>query len=103
MYKVLKPRGSNNAVTVANTGTHASVIVGQISVPMLNILEEAGYKTADDTLNLMEEWDLEVNKEIANKLTHLALKMTKPIRTKEVKKEKKQVDAMDVLLGLANY
>ena len=103
MYKVVKPRGSSNTVTVVNTDTHASVIVGQISVPMLNILEEAGYKTADGTLDLMKEWDLEVNKEIANKLTHLALKMTKPIRTKEVKKEKKQVDAMDVLLGLASY
>lgn len=103
MYKVLKPKGSSNTVTVVNTGTHASVIIGQISAPMLNILEEAGYKTADDTLNLMDEWDLEVNKEIATKLTHLALKMTKPIRTKEAKKEKKQVDAMDVLLGLANY
>ena len=105
MYKVLKEKGYNQTVIIENTKTKANVIVGRVSIEMLSILEAAGYKTEDGSLKLTDEWNLEVNAETAGKLTKLAMPMKKPIRTKKevIKKRNKDVDAMDVLLGLAQY
>ena len=110
MYRVLKVRGSRSNVVVENTDTKANVIIGRITMEILKILAEAGYKTEDDTLNLSDEWNLSIDKEIATKLTATTMKMKKPIRDQskknkiDIRKEvNKTVDAMDVLLGLASY
>lgn len=105
MYKVTKPKGYNERVTVENTDTKGSIIIGRVSMEMLSILESAGYKTEDDSIKLTDEWDLEVNKETADKLTKLAMPMKKPTRKfkDKAKQDNKNIDAMDVLLGLAQY
>ncbi len=99
MYRVRKPIG-NGVVSVENTETHASVIIGRISMEMMNILEEAGYEVPAYT----EEWDLEVNKECARALSLLAMPMKKPIRDQRKKKPEEikpgaDVDVFDLIYG----
>lgn len=107
MYKVLKPKGHFVGVTIENTETKTDINIGRVSMEMLNILDKAGHKVGDDGINFMDEWDIEVNKETAETLSHLAMKMKKPIRDQRKKttkkEENKKIDAMDVLLGLAQY
>ena len=102
MYRIIKDKGYDKPVTVENTSTKATIIVGRMSISMLQILEEAGKPV---TGAQFEKWDLEVNKETADKLVKLAMPMKKPIRTKKeiAKTRNKDIDAMDVLLGLAQY
>ena len=109
MYKVTKATGNSSNVIVENTETKASVIIGRISMAILNILKDVGYDT-DHGLTFSDEWSLRIDKDTATKLTHLAMSMKKPIRDQskknkdiQPKKDNKQIDAMDVLLGLANY
>jgi hypothetical protein len=108
MYKVLKEKGNNQNVTLQNTDTKASIIIGRISIEILNLLERAGHKIDGETLSMKDRWELEVNDEIGKELASKAMTMTKPIRDQrktedKPKKENKHIDAMDVLLGLANY
>ena len=44
MYKVLKEKGNNQNVTVRNVETKGEVIIGRISIEIMNKLEEAGIK-----------------------------------------------------------
>lgn len=108
MYKVIKEAGNNANVTLKNTETNAEVIIGRLSVEILNKLELAGYTfgDADGEIKLKDKWELEVNEETGKDLGRLAMKMTRPIRDqkkKAQKKSNKEIDAMDVLLGLASY
>lgn len=109
MYKVLKEKGNNQNVTLQNTDTKASIIIGRISIEILNILERAGHKIDGTSITMKDQWDLEVNDEIGKELASKAMTMTKPIRDQRKDKEDKpkkdnaKVDAMDVLLGLAKY
>lgn len=107
MYKVLKEKGHNTNVIVENTDTKANINIGRVSIEILNILDKAGYKVEEDSIKLTNKWDIEVDKTTAETLSKLAMKMRKPIRDqrkKETKKEEnKKIDAMDVLLGLAQY
>ena len=108
MYKVLKEKGNNQNVTLQNTDTKASIIIGRISIEILNLLERAGHKIDGETLTMKDQWELEVNDEIGKELASKAMTMTKPIRDQrktedKPKKDNSKVDAMDVLLGLANY
>ena len=104
MYKVLKSKGLNSNVMVENTESKSVVNIGRISIKIMHILEDAGI---DITGKQSEEWSYEVNKEVATTLAKLSLPMNKPIRDQrkpETKKQaNKQIDAMDVMLGLANY
>lgn len=107
MYRVLKDKGNNMNVTLENMETKASVIIGRATMEILRLLEEAGHTIGDDGIALRDKWELEVNEEIGKELSKQALRMSKPIRdqrkeTKQ-KKDNKQIDAMDVLLGLASY
>lgn len=106
MYKVVKSSGNNSNVIIQNTDARAEVIIGKITIVMLDILEKAGYST-DKGLNLREEWNLEVNEVIGKKLAGLALTMKKPVRVKsEIKKSvednsehKTPVDVFDLIFG----
>lgn len=112
MYAVSKGRGYDNVI-VTNLDTNASVNIGHITMNILSLLEEDGYKfnkDEEDSLNSYDKWTLNVSNETATKLMNLAFGIKKPIRTKEIKihkieqkKNNKEIDAMDVLLGLANY
>lgn len=112
MYAVSKGRGYDNVI-VTNLDTNASVNIGHITMNILSLLEEDGYKfnkDEEDSLNSYDKWTLNVSNETATKLMKLAFDIKKPIRTKEIKihkieqkKNNKEIDAMDVLLGLASY
>ena len=110
MYRVLKTKGNNANVVVENTSTKASVIIGRLSYDIINLLNDKGYKTGtEDGLKLTDEWDFEVDNDTAHELTQKAMRMRRPIRNQNekpkdlFKKNNKNIDAMDVLLGLANY
>ena len=110
MYKVIKESGNNANITLKNTETNAEVIIGRLSVEIMNKLELAGYTfgDADGEIKLKDKWELEVSEEIGKDLGRLAMKMTRPVRDQRKKvttpkKSNKEIDAMDVLLGLASY
>lgn len=111
MYKVLKEKGNNVSITLENTDTKASIIIGRLSMSILSTLEEDGGVHFGDTegaLKMRDKWDITITDEVAKKLSARAMRMSKPIRDQrktkeEPKKNNKEIDAMDVLLGLANY
>ena len=106
MYKVTKPAYYAN-VTVVNTETNASVTIGRLNTTILDILTSSiGYE-----LDTAAGWNFEVNKDTAMKLTTLAMRMKKPIRTKAVKEEVKEevkskrsqpVDVFNLIFGIDN-
>ena len=111
MYKILKDEGYNKVVTIENAETKASLIIGKVTIEMLNVLDTAGYKVGDKGLTITNKWDLNIDKATADTLSKMAMKMKKPIRDQRKKTANeinrkmynKEIDAMDVLLGLASY
>lgn len=102
MYKLLKEAGYGTNVTIANTDTKASVIIGRVNSEIIRTVEEDMSITLDRT----NSWDIEITKDVATKLQMMTLRMKKPIRNqRRVKSEQMEgkVDALDVLLGLASY
>lgn len=104
MWQVIKSYGYTSNVTLVNEEEGKEIILGVISIKMLDILKENDI----DTGNTKDPWSFEVTKEIAQALAGLVTIAEKPIRAKLDKKAKakevnKNIDAMDVLLGLANY
>lgn len=110
MYKVRKERGYSANLTLENTDTMANLIIGRVTMEILKILRDAGHKViGEDELMLQDPWEFEVNEDVAKELSRYAMPIRKPIRdqrkvkAEEPKKSNKEIDAMDVLLGLANY
>jgi len=109
MYKLLKEKGNNANVTLENTDTKASIIIGRISMEILSILKEKegihfGSETGETALK--DKWEFNIEDSTAKELSAKAMRMSKPIRDQrkvQIKKENKKIDAMDVLLGLASY
>lgn len=99
MYKVYKPTG-NGLVSVENTDTHASVVIGKANMEIIKVIEEAGYTVPAYT----EEWSIEVNKDCATALATMAMRMKKPIRDQRKKKEEPkpsaEVDMFDLIYGI---
>lgn len=112
-YKLLKEKGHSKVITLENTETHASLIIGRVTPSLLGVLKECEDITVGrdvGELNVNDAWDFLVKDDTSKQLSRLAMTMSKPIRDQsnkakaETTKEKnKQIDAMDVLLGLANY
>ena len=112
MYKVLKEKGNNMNITLENTETKASIVIGRLTMDILSILEsKEGVHIGDGEgeIQLKDKWDLVVGDETAKELSAKAMRMSKPIRDQrkhkeeQPKKSNKEIDALDVLLGLANY
>lgn len=111
MYRVVKDYGNNANVIVENIETKANVMIGKLSYDIIDLLNKRGYKVGEDgKLSTKEAWNFEIDIETKDELTKKAMRMTKPIRNKSkqpvkdiLKKPKKDIDAMDVLLGLADY
>lgn len=116
MYLVEKEKGNNSNITIINQDTKASVIIGKLTMEILNTLEEEGYtfdKDVDGHIDLTDKWNLEVSESTGRKLSSTAFKMKKPITVKTSKltelaaeppkKSNKTIDAVDVLLGLTSY
>lgn len=117
MYRIIKTQGNNANVVVENTETKANIIIGRISIEMLNILEKAGHKISskpeEDGISMASAWNIPVDTETASQLAKLTMKIKRPVREQKkeevivpqenIKPNNKRIDAMDVLLGLANY
>lgn len=112
MYRLTKPKGYTAVVTITNEETRTSLDVGNVSIPMLEILDKAGILSAEEgETRAFNGWDFPIEKDVADKLFPLAMRMSKPIRdqrkvkatTEETKVNNDEIDAMDVLLGLAHY
>lgn len=107
MYKLLKEKGNNMNLVLENTETKASIIIGRLSVDILRILKEGGIylKDEDGEPELKDAWCFTITDEMAQEISTRAMPIEKPVRLKkeEPKKNNKSIDALDVLLGLANY
>ena len=105
MYKLLKPRGYR-AMSVVNTDTSGVVNISLPYTSVVSMLRESGIE--EYLLKTSEEWDIPISKELTDKLLATTLKMKKPIRDQrkkpeEPKKDNSNINALDVLLGLAKY
>ena len=111
MYKLLKEKGNNLNVILENTETHAQLNLGRLTIDMLTLLETNEGMTFGEggTTQLKDAWDFTIKDETAKELSAKAMRMSKPIRDQrkhkeeQPKKSNKEIDAMDVLLGLAHY
>lgn len=112
MYKILKEKGNNMNIVLENTETKASIVIGRSTIDILSILESkegVHIGDSDDEIKLKDKWDITIGDETAKEISTKAMRMSKPtnIRAKAreelKKKHNKEIDAMDVLLGLANY
>lgn len=107
MYKVIKPERGYTSIVVANPEEGKTVELGVPSINILDILKSGGYEIP----HAIDIWDIDIDKETANDLARLTLRMKKPLRTNKKKQVTptleaseqtagETVDAMDVLLGL---
>ena len=110
MYRLLKEKGNNLNVMLENTETKAQLNLGRLTIDILTLLETKEGMTFGDggEFQLKDGWDFTIKDETAKELSEKAMRMSKPIRDQrkvkdEPKKSNKEIDAMDVLLGLANY
>ena len=112
MYRLIKDKGNNSNVIIENLDTHAQLNLGRLSMDILSILEREEDLTFGEggKLQYKDKWEVNIESTTAEDLSRKAMRMSKPIRdqskkaTEEKKKEaNKQIDALDVLLGLANY
>ena len=110
MYRLLKEKGNNLNVILENIDTRAQLNLGRLTIDVLTLLETKEGMTFGEggTTQLKDEWNFSISEETATELSAKAMRMSKPIRDQrkhkeEPKKSNKEIDAMDVLLGLANY
>ena len=110
MYRLLKEKSNNLNVILENIDTKAQLNLGRLTVDILALLERGEGMTfgEDGTTQLKDEWNFNISEETAKELSAKAMRMSKPIRDQrkhkeEPKKSNKEIDALDVLLGLASY
>lgn len=124
MYKLSKQPGYGGTVVVENTERKTYISLGSATnIELINKIKDVlGVETKatdpDHGLDLFKEWDIEINESDAKRLCDFTFRIRKPGRrviTKaqvatteqqpklETEQPKKQIDALDVLLGLANY
>lgn len=121
MYKLSKPNGYGGIVTVENTERNTRISLGSATdFELINLLkEELGVETTatdpDHGLDLFKKWNIEIGKDVAKNLCNYTFRIRRPKLSKaktkiateqpkpEIAQPKKQIDALDVLLGLANY
>ena len=110
MYRLIKEYGNNLNVILENIDTRAQLNLGRLTIDILTLLERKEGMTFGEggTTQLKDEWNFSISEETAKELSEKAMRMSKPIRDQrkvkdDKKKHNKEIDAMDVLLGLANY
>lgn len=106
MYKLKKDTGLTANVMIVNTDTKASIMIGKLDVGMKFTLGKLGVELPDGT----DPWDISIDDSTAKTLVADTVKITRPTRKvnndpddAKQKINNKQIDAMDVLLGLAQY
>ena len=111
MYRLLKEYGNNLNVILENTETKAQLNLGRLTIDILTLLETKEDLTFGDggKIQLKDKWNILISNSTAKELSEKAMRMSKPIRDQrkhkeeESKKNNKEIDALDVLLGLASY
>lgn len=110
MYILSKEKGNNSNITLTNMETKSSIILGKITIEILDILEKEGISFGEtEGRKLTDKWEFKISEETSRELSRKAFKMHKPDRDQRkepeetTKQANKKIDAMDVLLGLANY
>ena len=111
MYRLLKEKGNNLNVILENIDTRAQLNLGRLTIDMLTLLETKEGITFGEggTTQLKDEWNFSISEETAKELSEKAMRMSKPIRDQrkhkeeKPKKNNKEIDALDVLLGVASY
>jgi len=104
MYSVIKESGFGKVVTLQNTETNSSLMIGKVSTKILDILGKDPYGPI-----MTDAWNFAVSADTAKALAELAMPMKKPVRktkTKDEASEQKNtqaIDALDVIYGLAKY
>ena len=108
MYKLKKDTGLTANVMIVNTDTKASIMIGKLDVGMKFTLGKLGVELPEAGVT----WDIPIDDSTARTLVADTVKIVKPTRkvnnypddaTSIKQKTNKQIDAMDVLLGLAQY
>ena len=105
---ILSKNSHDLMLSVFNTNTSSNTVIGKLSIEILELLESEGFKfnkDKDDTdgINLSDKWELKISDELANKLADKTFKIAKPIRHQSKKLKTQNIDAYDVLFGVANY
>lgn len=112
MYRLIKECGNNLNVILENIDTRAQLNLGRLTIDILTLLETKEGMTFGEggTTQLKDEWNFSISEETAKELSEKAMRMSKPIRNQskkateeKPKKRNKEIDALDVLLGLASY
>lgn len=109
MYRLLKDKGNNSNLVLENMDTRSNLIIGKLTMNILSLLEEKEgirFGDLDEEINLKNSWDIHISEETGKEIANKAMTMHKPVRNQrkvQIKKDNKNIDAMDVLLGLASY
>lgn len=111
MYLITKPAGSLSTIALTNKDTGKSIILGRITMQILDILKEHAGISTETGLSFVDEWNIEVTGEVGKLLAHTALVRHKAFKAKkdEPKEEvvasepseqkKAPVDLFDLIYG----
>lgn len=112
MYRLLKDKGNNSNLVLENMDTRTNLIIGKLTMNILSLLEEKEgirFGDLDEEIELKNSWDIHISEETGKEIASKAMTMHRPVRDQrkhkeeQPKKSNKEIDAMDVLLGLASY
>ena len=117
MYRISKDRGNDQNITLTNVETNASVIIGKLTMAIMDVLEkEVKFNTdkGDDTgIKIRDKWDFAISDEVGKELAKMASPIKKPIRNqskttseqtqsiqrKKTKSGREVVDVFDLIFG----
>lgn len=84
MYRINKDKGNNQNITLTNVETKASVIIGKLTMDIMEVLEkEVEFdESKEHTIKLKDKWDFTISDEAGKELAKMASPIKKPIRAK---------------------
>lgn len=95
MYRVIKEKGNNQNITLENTETKASVIIGKLTMDIMRVLEtEMKFdETTESGTKLRDKWDFTISDDAGKALSATAMAIHKPARdqSKKAKQESEQI------------
>ena len=109
-YQLTKPEGHLQKITLSNSDTGRTIILGQISMEILSILKELegidiGRSSPDPYIRIYDEWKFNIKEDTAKALAKTTIPTRKPVRVKKEKSEQpapekktKTINLMDILL-----
>ena len=84
MYRINKDKGNNQNITLTNVETKASVIIGKLTMAIMEVLEkEVEFdESKEHTIKLKDKWDFTVSDEAGKELAKMASPIKRPVRAK---------------------